>query len=142
MPEKYQWLDLEFLYPETWEIDEDPDSATIMIQSPSGAFLSMTRPRDLQSAFERARLTMEQEYGEMETDSITRILDEALMEGITQRFIYLDFVVTSHLYKLETEDLNFPSLLIQYQGEDRDLDRESSVFDAIVASMLRKAVID
>ena len=39
-------VDLEFLYPETWEIDEDPDSRTIMIRALRG-FPFHDSPRDL-----------------------------------------------------------------------------------------------
>lgn len=139
MPEKYHWSELELLYPENWSVEEDSDANSLMVQSPSGSFLSITRPGDLQAAFERARLTMEQEYGEMESEAVTRLLEEAILEGVTQRFIYLDFVITSHLYKLETEDSEFPPLLVQYQGEDRDMDQEQAVFEAIITSLLRKA---
>lgn len=141
MPGKYRWLDLELLYPENWTIEEDSESNSLLLQSPSGSFLSLTRPSDLQAAFERARLTMEQEYGDMETDHVSRLLGEALLEGVTQRFIYLDFVVTSHLFKMETEGDEFQPLLIQFQGEDRDLEREQPIFEAILTSMLQQAGI-
>lgn len=138
MPEKYHWFELELLYPENWRVEEDTDATSLLVQSPSGSFLSITRPGDLQAAYDGARLTMEQEYGEMETENVSRLLDEAILEGVTQRFIYLDFVITSHLYKLETEDGDFPPLLVQYQGEDRDMDQEQAVFEAILTSLLRK----
>ena len=80
---------------------------------------------------------MEGEYEEVETEPLSRVLGESLLEGITQRFVYLDLIVTSHLFKLETEDEDFAPLLIQIQGEDRDLEKNQPVFDAILASLFQ-----
>lgn len=139
MPEKFRWFDLELLYPENWSVEEDELSNTLNVFSPSGAFLSMTRPGDIHSAFAQAKRAMEQEYDEIETENVSRILEDGLLEGIVQRFVYLDFIVTSHLLKLESESEEFEPLLIQIQGEDRDLDQQQPVFDAILASLLQSA---
>jgi hypothetical protein len=135
MPERYQWNGITVLYPENWEIQEDDDS--LNIESPTGAFVVLSRPENIDEALDRARKTMEQEYDEVETESLSRVVGESLLEGITQRFVYLDLIITSHLFKLETEDQDFVPLLIQIQGEDRDLDRLQQVFDAILASVDR-----
>ena len=78
---------------------------------------------------------MEQEYDEVETEGLSRVVGESLLEGITQRFVYLDLIVTSHLFKLEPEDEGFRPLLVQIQGEDRYLDRLQQIFEAILASV-------
>jgi hypothetical protein len=135
MPERYQWNGISVLYPENWEIQEDDES--LNIESPTGAFVVLSRPENIDEALDRARKTMEQEYDEVETENLARVVGESLLEGITQRFVYLDLIITSHLFKLETEDQDFVPLLIQIQGEDRDLDRLQQVFDAIIASVDR-----
>lgn len=138
MPEKINWFELELLYPENWTVEMDEDSDTLNLISPSGAFMSMTRPEDIISAFEQARQAMEQEYEEMETENVCRIVGDGLLDGIIQRFVYLDFIVTSQLMKLESEIQDFQPLLIQIQGEDRDLDQQQQVFDAILTSLMPK----
>jgi hypothetical protein len=137
MPEKFSWLGFELMYPENWRAELDEEAETLSIVSPSGAFLSMMRPASIDSAFSQAKSAMETEYEEIETETVTRLVGEGLLEGITQRFIYLDFVVTSHLLKLESESEDFAPLLIQIQGEDRDLDQQQPVFDAILTSLLQ-----
>jgi hypothetical protein len=136
MPERYQWNGLSVQYPENWSIQEDEDS--LNIESPSGSFVVFSRPSNIEEAFAKARETMEQEYDEVESEVLSRIVGEALLEGITQRFVYLDLIITSHLFKLEMEDPGFAPLLIQIQGEDRDIDRLEQVFDAILASFEAK----
>lgn len=138
MPAIYRWLDYELLYPENWTVEDEPEFNSMSIHSPSGAFLSLTCPPDLQAAFERARFAMADEYDEVETENVSRLLGEALLEGLTQRFIYLDLIVTSHLMKLEMETPGFRPLLIQMQGEDRDLEQQQMVFDAILLSLIQK----
>jgi hypothetical protein len=137
MPKSHNWFGLELLYPENWVVEEESQSNTISFSSPSGAFLSLTRPPDIQAAFERARITMEQEYGEMEVEPSSRLLEEALLEGLAQRFVYLDFIVTSYLYRLEMDSPDFLLILVQMQAEDRDMDRQQAVFDAILVSLIK-----
>ena len=139
MPEKLRWLELELLYPENWTAELDEESDTLNILSPSGAFLSLTRPPDIDDAFQQAKRAMEQEYDEIETENVCRLLGEGLLDGIVQRFVYLDFIVTSQLLKLESEAEEFKPLLIQIQGEDRDLDQQQPVFDAILSSLLQNS---
>lgn len=123
------------MYPENWNIQEEEE--TLNVESPSGSFLTLSCPVDLADAFEKAKQTMEGEYDEVETEPLSRVVGEALLEGITQRFVYLDLIVTSHLFRLEAEDEDFLPLLVQIQGEDRDLERQQPVFDAILASLLQ-----
>ena len=135
MPEKYQWNGLQLSYPENWSVQEEDD--TLSIETPSGSFLSLSWPDDISDAFDRAKEVMEGEYEEVETEPLSRILGESLLEGITQRFVYLDLIITSHLFKLETEEEDFSPLLVQIQGEDRDLEKNQAVFDAILASLFQ-----
>jgi hypothetical protein len=135
MPERHHWNGLELQYPENWVLNEEHDA--LNVESPSGTFLVISRPKNIELAFEKAQKTMEQEYDEVETENVSRVVGEWLLEGITQRFIFLDLVVTSHLFRLQTDDELFPPLLVQIQGEDRDLDRLLEIFDAILASLVR-----
>ncbi|MFO0941908.1 MAG: hypothetical protein U0930_14245 [Pirellulales bacterium] len=85
MPEKIQWNGLQLSYPENWTVQEEDE--TLSIETPSGSFLSLSWPDDISEAFDRAKQVMEGEYEEVETEPLSRILGESLLEGITQRFV-------------------------------------------------------
>ncbi|MBX3423045.1 MAG: hypothetical protein KF752_15930 [Pirellulaceae bacterium] len=139
MPGSYRWNSLNVRYPENWTLEEDEDSGSLTIHSPSGAFLSLSQPTDIQSALDTARHSMEGEYDEVETENVSRIVGQALLEGVTQRFFYLDLIIVCHLLKLECEEPDFRPLLVQIQGEDRDLERQLNVFDAILIGLTQDA---
>ncbi len=141
MPKKFEDLGLSFLYPDNWNTAEDQDSQAMMIESPDGAFLSVTRLEDIdaETSIEQARVAMEGEYEEVEQESISREIGDRRLVGVTQRFVYLDLIVTSHL-------LAFPgnrcTYLVQMQAEDRDMTRLQQVFDAMLISMCQSIPAD
>ena len=135
MPDRYLWNGLRLMYPENWSVQEEEQ--TLNIESPSGAFLTITCPDDVTQAFDKMRKAMEDEYDEVETEPLSRIVGESLLEGITQRFVYLDLIVTSHIFTVETEEEDFAPLLVQIQGEDRDIEKNMPVFDAMLASLFQ-----
>jgi len=132
MPEKYEGLGFSLLYPETWRIDEDPDARSVNLETPTGAFLSITLSDNLQPDFERAQKAMEAEYDEVELETNEVELAGHTFHGITQRFVFLDLIITSQLLKLETGSKNY---LVQIQGEDREIEAMHPVFRAILTSM-------
>lgn len=136
MPGKYLWQGIQLQYPENWSVQEDEDG--LSIESPTGSFLTISCPENIDQSFEQARRTMEEEYEEVESEPLSRVVGESLLEGITQRFVYLDLIVTSQLFRLFDEDEQVAPLLIQIQGEDRELEQQQPVFDAILASLSKK----
>ena len=132
MPEKYQGLGFSLLYPETWKLDEDLESQALTLETPSGSFLTITACSDLESAFKNAQRTMESEYEEVENEATVAHMAEQTLQGVTQRFVYLDLIIASLLLKLDTGAQKF---LIQIQGEDREVEQQQPVFDAILTSM-------
>lgn len=135
MPSTYHWNKLSFMYPDNWKVVEDENPDGLSIESPGGAFLSLNLPEDIHSAFASAKGVMEGEYEEVESENFTKVIGETLLEGVIQRFVYLDLIIASYLAVLESEEQHFPALLIQIQGEDRELDRQMPVFEAILASL-------
>jgi hypothetical protein len=135
MPMTHCWNELNFMYPDSWKVIEDDAPGSLSIESPEGAFLSLARPVDIDSAFASAKKVMEGEYEEVESEKFTKVVGEALLEGVIQRFVYLDLIIASYLAVLEVDEEPFPALLIQIQGEDRDLDKQMPVFEAILASL-------
>lgn len=132
MPEKYEGLGFSLLYPETWRVDEDPDARSVNLETPTGAFLSLTLSDHLQADFERAQKAMEAEYDEVELEAAEVELAGHTLTGITQRFVFLDLIITSQLLKLETDSKKY---LVQIQGEDREIEATLPVFHAILTSM-------
>ncbi len=140
MPERYEGMGFSLLYPETWKVEEESGTSAVTLESPEGAFMTVTRftdTQDPQSAIESAQRTMEEEYEEVETEANSKQFGAQTLTGITQRFIYLDLIVTSQLLAFVNSGSTY---LIQIQGEDRDLERLEQVFDAILTSMCQTLV--
>jgi hypothetical protein len=137
MPEKYEGLGLSLLYPETWKLDEDEDAGSVSLETPSGSFLTITACDDLAFAFEQAASAMRAEYDEIEEELVDSTLVGQRLEGVVQRFVYLDLIVTSRLLRL---DLGEKKYLIQIQGEDSELDAQHRVFEAVLTSMCQSLV--
>lgn len=134
MPKKFEDLGLSFLYPDNWTCAQDEAAHAMSVESPEGAFLSITRLEgtDLQTPMDQARATMEREYEEVENEPLHRRIGDKELIGITQRFVYLDLIVTSHLLAFVGHNCSY---LIQIQAEDRDMSRLSQVFDAMLTSI-------
>lgn len=136
-PGRYTGLGITTLYPKNWKAEENLESQTVTIESPEGAFIAISKlegPGQLEGAMQQARETMEEEYDEVEQEVFNKVLAGVELSGITQRFAYLDLIVTSHLTTFATGEGVY---LVQAQAEDRDMDRLQAVFDAMLTSILR-----
>ena len=140
MPKQYSGMGLTLLYPDSWTATPDDSGQRgqgVFIESPGGSFISINllegQPNPDEVVQEAAE-AMEEEYEEVESEPLVLPIDGQEFEGIVQRFYYLDFVIVSRLLALPVEAGLF---LVQIQGEDRDIDQQSMVFDAILTSMLR-----
>ena len=121
------------LYPDNWKLEEDEPNLSVTLESPHGSFLQVTSCQDsLESDFKKVVEAMHEEYDDIETDAHDLSIDSELIEGITQRFVCLDMVVTSHLLKLSSDGQNF---IVQIQGEDRDMTKDSPIFEACLTSI-------
>lgn len=138
MPQEYQGMGLRVLYPDNWQLEDESTIGGdgVSFNSPQGAFLLVNRYATLESdaALERARLAMQVEYDEVESDTITRRIAGRDFSIVSQRFYYLDFVIASQLLSFVHDNHTY---IVQIQGEDRDLDRLLPVCDAMLTSMLQ-----
>ncbi|MGN6547796.1 MAG: hypothetical protein ACTHK7_22295 [Aureliella sp.] len=140
MPKQYSGMGLSFLYPDSWTATEEGEgqrSAGVILESPGGSFLSiMPLAADLEpeEAVREAAEAMDAEYEDIESEPLTVQIANQDFHGTTQRFYYLDFVIVSKLISMPLEDQLY---LVQIQGEDRDMDQQALVFEAILTSMLR-----
>jgi len=142
MPKQYSGMGLSLLYPDSWTASEEGESESrqgVTLESPGGAFLAINpihSPATPEEVLQQAAEAMDAEYEDIESESCHMQLAGQEYPGIIQRFYYLDFVVTSKMVILPVEGRQF---LIQIQGEDREIDQQSLVFEAILTSMLRSA---
>lgn len=134
MPGQFSGLGITLLYPDNWKMDQEDDDS-VSLESPGGAFLTITKlDSDVspESAIEKARMAMEEEYEAIETETCSRQLSGVSLNGITQRFVFLDLIIAAHWLSLEHQQT---TILAQIQGEDREVDELLPVFDAILTSM-------
>ena len=137
---KYAGLGISTLFPQNWKAEENLEARTVTIESPQGAFIAISKlddPGQLEGALKQVRETMEEEYDEVEQEPFKRVLADVELIGITQRFAYLDLIVTSHLTTFVAGEGVY---LVQIQAEDRDMDRLQAVFDAMLTSILRPSI--
>jgi hypothetical protein len=134
MPKKFEDLGLSFLYPDNWTSSEDPTAQACMLESPEGAFLTITRLEgsDVVDPVAQAKAAMEKEYQDIEVEPISRTIANRELTGVTQRFVYLDLIITSHLLAFAGNGCTY---LVQIQAEDRDMNRLEQVFEAILTSL-------
>ena len=134
MPKRFESLGLSFLYPDNWTGSEDHTAGAFMIESPEGAFLAITRfeGSDLKAPVEQAKAVMEGEYEEIEVEPLQKEIANTHLYGVTQRFVYLDLIVVSHLLSFAGHGCTY---LVQIQAEDRDMIRLDLVFDAMLTSI-------
>lgn len=137
MPAQFSGFGISLMYPENWKVEEQSDES-VTLESPSGAFLTVTRfPPSMTAgeAIERAQKTMADEYDQVEQEPLERELSGIRLSGTLQRFVYLDLIITSQLLAFERDEHSY---LVQIQAEDRELDELQSVFDAMLTYMCQQ----
>jgi hypothetical protein len=134
MPEKFEGFGISVMYPDSWQLDSEVEGDSVSIESPEGAFLSITKcgaTAEAHIALLNARQAMHEEYEEIEQETLVKEIANLKLTGEILRFVVLDLIVTSQLLLLNYEGKDF---LIQTQAEDREHDRLQPVFDAILTS--------
>lgn len=140
MPKQFSFMGLTLLYPESWTASPDDSGIRgdgVIIESPGGSFLSINQlegHHQTNEVIKEASEAMKLEYDEVESEPLMVQINGEPFEGIVQRFYYLDFVIVSKLLALNIRKNLY---LIQIQGEDREIDQNSLVFEAILTSMMR-----
>jgi hypothetical protein len=140
MPKQYSGLGISLLYPDSWTLNEETQGDRrqgVSLESPGGSFMSINlldAGQDADAVVDEAVEAMNAEYEDIESEPYIVDIASQQFEGTIQRFYYLDFVIVSKLFAIDTEESLY---LIQIQGEDRDMDQQSMVFEAILTSMVR-----
>jgi hypothetical protein len=139
MPARYDKSGIQLLYPENWRVVEEqtgdwPHGVTL--QSPGGAlwevevYPSHVELTDLIAQFLQA---MRAEYEELEAQTTSEDICEQPAVGYDLSFFCLDFLVTCQVRCLRS---GHRTLLLSYQAESREFDRQERVFAAITHSLL------
>ena len=82
MPARYQGPGYSLLYPETWTVEEDEKTEALTLESPTGAFLTITASRDLEEAYRETMRMMESEYEEVEHEELMLELAGHSLHGV------------------------------------------------------------
>ncbi|MCA9161284.1 MAG: hypothetical protein KDA72_23300, partial [Planctomycetales bacterium] len=118
MPGNFEGFGIAFLYPDSWTLESDSDAKSVSIESPEGAFFTVTRFEnsiDVDTAIERGVSAMRQEYDEVENEALVKNFAGLRLEGSLLRFIYLDLIIASQLLAIVHGGATY---LVQIQAED------------------------
>ena len=139
MPGMYERFGVQFMYPENWEIQEEQDDGwpkMVTVQSPGGAFWTLhvyeggvNLPELVREAVEALRA----EYPELEAEELTTCEDADY--GYDLNFYYLDLIVMAQIRGTLLPD---KALVWLIQGESREFDEFTPVFQAMILSLLGK----
>jgi len=135
----YEQPGIRFAYPENWSVvDERLDQwpRGVSVQSPNGAYWDLkVFPSDiaLNQLSAEAFGAMQQEYADIESEAVAEELFDVPAVGYNLDFFCLDLLITSRIRSLYAGG---HTLLLIYQAESREFDRQRLVFEAITKSLL------
>ncbi len=135
----YDRLGLRFEYPENWILDEEEAVAgnqSVSVYSPEGAFwtIAVHPPQtDQQSLLDAALNAMQEEYDELDSETVEQQIGHHRVRGYDMNFYCLDLTSTARVRCVEMPQ---STLLIFYQAEDREMQRIEPIFEAMTASLL------
>ena len=135
MPGTFEGFGITFLYPDSWTIDTESEPQAVSLESPEGAFFTVSRHDNVaeaDAALEQAIAAMQQEYEEVEREAVEKEVLGLRLVGSILRFVYLDLIVASQLMALTHEGHTY---LMQFQAEDRLHEQMQSVLDAMQTSL-------
>ena len=140
MPEVFEKLGVRFQYPENWTVETEEDAAgrqTISVYSPGGAFWTVVLQPAGTDPVELARVTlatMQQEYEELDSESVREKFGQIELFGFDVNFYCLDLTNTAWIRAAQTDSATY---LILCQAEDREFGEVAPVFRAMTASLLQ-----
>lgn len=128
---------IRFDYPAGWQVTEEqlPDQWVATLESGQSAFWQITifdEPVDVIELMDSVVETYRSEYPNLDETEPVVTLFRSATEARDLDFICLDLVVTACIRAFDTEE---QTMLVLYQGEDRELERLRPVLDAISQSL-------
>ena len=139
MTATFQHEDVQFVYPENWELSqqtEDQSPWEVSLEIPGGGFWSVyVFPVDFEplELLENAQNALKDQYEDVEFQAPEQTNDPFPMVSVEAHFYCLDFLVTALIQVVSTPSHTF---VIACQAESREFDSKQDVFRAITASLL------
>jgi len=137
----YEKRGIKFLYPENWKLSDEADAelpCSIVLETPDGgAFWSVhlhPPDADANQILEETLAPLRETYSDLEIATIEHDFQQLPGTAIEAMFYCLDFLVQARLQVIETKPF---LILLWYQAEDRDFEKQSLVFKAISTSLLK-----
>jgi hypothetical protein len=130
---------LVFDYPDNWSVDTDDSQdryAAVTVYSPEGGFWSVSGHAPGGDPFELAQavlIQMRKDYQDLDSESAADEVAGQSLTGLDMNFYCLDLTNTAQVRTLETPDAIY---LIICQAEDREWERISPVFSAMMTSFV------
>ena len=142
MTSTYKNNDIEFIYPESWQLSETVEEnmfpGEVSLETPEGGFWTLAIfPADVDAAelLENAKQGLSDQYEDVEFQRSADPIDDLFKSiGVEAFFYCLDFLVTAKLNVISTPR---HMLVICCQAENREFDEKRDVFAAITASLLK-----
>lgn len=137
MPGFFDNGELQFQYPENWQVDraDTEEGWTVTIQSPGTAFLLIscyTERPDVKEVLRTSLLAMQQEYPELESEEASEKIAGHSATGYDINFFSLDVVNTCTIRAFKTASATF---LLLSQSSSFDSSTHLAVLDAIRVSL-------
>lgn len=142
MPSALEQTGLNFEYPENWTLETGSDDQVeqVIVSSPNTGFWHLSKylqATELEPLFDEALAALREQYPDMETelgDENGASVEGQEMLAYDVRFIYLDLTNTCWLRGFVVAGVTY---LLLCQAEDREFDKISPVFHAMLISLLR-----
>ena len=142
MPAVCETLGVRFEYPENWSLDSseaEGEGGQIVLASPETALWQLSRysrSAEFEPLFDEALAAFRKEYRDLEVTPAPRETIEGVeLVGYDVNFIFLDLTVTVWIRGFRTVQGTF---VLVCQAEDREFDKVALVFQAMLASLLRR----
>lgn len=137
MPGVFEEDGIYFRYPENWQLArEESDSGwTVSVQSPDTAFFMLAYDSDMPDTELMARTALEaiqDEYKDVESDECVESVAGQPAVGHDVRFFSFDLTNTCWIRSFYS---GMGSVLVMWQANDLELDRNEPILRAICASL-------
>jgi hypothetical protein len=144
MTATYDDNDLRFMYPENWSLGASDliagyDCRQVTLESPGGGLWMLyvfTPGTNPEQPIRSIREVIDQQYPGVEWSDVSGSFHDYPCAGHDGYFYSLDFLVCVRIRSFQTLAHTF---VVVVQSENQDLDRLSSVYDAITLSLLRSS---
>jgi len=140
MPAQYDRNGLKFMYPENWVLSDPGDvdlPRIISLETPDGAIWSIhlfSPDLDPDLIIKDTVTALEETYPDLEVSTSEHLFPDTPGTAVDTIFFCLDFLVRIKLMTLQTSQYQ---IMVRYQGEDRDFDKQEQVFHAVTTSMIQ-----